>query len=530
MLRFGQKDNLALILGVLLEDLEVETEGREVEEALKVNPDYPSLRSLSDTLDEWLIPNMAVEISYTQLREIPYPALAHCKSGEEYYVLLRRFEDEQIVYTDGRKSDTVSSIEDFRRIWSGIVLLVEPNNSSRNPKKSKSFFYKVAKKYILSIVIISLVLLVVGLSNSILSSNIFLTLLLGLISTLFLLQNEFGEPNSIVTQLCRFNKKTDCDSIVKSSASKLFGWLSWSEIGFLYFAGSMLSVVFSFISAKTGGILLLLFGLNILALPYTIFSVYYQAFVAKKWCTLCLIVQAVLWMSFVLLLNHPLELGSLDDRSVAVVVIGFLLPVAIWFLFKPFLIQARQLPGVKKEAARFYRNSELFVASLEKQRVVEVGLIPNEVILGNPKADLEIVIVCGVFCYPCAEAHHELDALTDYYGEDLKLIIRFVADNDMQTERSRATQHILSLDSTVQAQAIKDWFMVMDYDKWSVQYPIELSPMSEKLLRSQNHWCETMQITHTPTIFINGHQLTEPFSYKQLKYHVRSLIEVGTYV
>ncbi|HEY2722735.1 MAG TPA: hypothetical protein VGI82_13465 [Chitinophagaceae bacterium] len=34
--------------------------------------------------------------------------------------------------------------------------------------------------------------------------------------------------------------------------------------------------------------------LNIFALPYTLFSVYYQWKVAKQWCILCLAVQGLL--------------------------------------------------------------------------------------------------------------------------------------------------------------------------------------------------------------------------------------------
>ena len=40
--------------------------------------------------------------------------------------------------------------------------------------------------------------------------------------------------------------------------------------------------------------MVLLLGINILALPYTIFSVYYQWRVAKQWCVLCLVVQGLL--------------------------------------------------------------------------------------------------------------------------------------------------------------------------------------------------------------------------------------------
>ncbi|MDR3220154.1 MAG: vitamin K epoxide reductase family protein, partial [Dysgonamonadaceae bacterium] len=38
--------------------------------------------------------------------------------------------------------------------------------------------------------------------------------------------------------------------------------------------------------------------INILALPYSFWSVWYQKFKAKQWCVLCLIVQVLLWLIF----------------------------------------------------------------------------------------------------------------------------------------------------------------------------------------------------------------------------------------
>jgi ABC-type bacteriocin/lantibiotic exporter with double-glycine peptidase domain len=105
---------------------------------LTQHPAYPSLRSLSDTFDEWHIPNMAVKISPIQLSEIAYPAIAYCKSAtDEYYVLLESYKDEKITYTaDGRKEITLS-VEEFANIWTGIVLLLAPDENSKHPEAQK---------------------------------------------------------------------------------------------------------------------------------------------------------------------------------------------------------------------------------------------------------------------------------------------------------------------------------------------------------------------------------------------------------
>ena len=43
------------------------------------------------------------------------------------------------------------------------------------------------------------------------------------------------------------------------------------------------------------------------ALPYTIWSIWYQIRVAKQWCTLCLIVQSILWcIFFIALFNESM--------------------------------------------------------------------------------------------------------------------------------------------------------------------------------------------------------------------------------
>lgn len=39
-------------------------------------------------------------------------------------------------------------------------------------------------------------------------------------------------------------------------------------------------------------------AINILCLPYTVWSISYQKFKAKVWCTLCVCVQATLWALF----------------------------------------------------------------------------------------------------------------------------------------------------------------------------------------------------------------------------------------
>jgi uncharacterized membrane protein len=104
--------------------------------------------------------------------------------------------------------------------------------------------------------------------------------LLGLAVCVSLLVEEFGKPIAFVQQLCNLNRRTNCDAVLQSSAAKLFGWLGWSEIGFLYFSGGIVALIASEMPAHATTLLGLL---TLAAVPFTFFSLYYQWKIVKKW-------------------------------------------------------------------------------------------------------------------------------------------------------------------------------------------------------------------------------------------------------
>ena len=87
-------------------------------------------------------------------------------------------------------------------------------------------------------------------------------------------------------------QKGGCDSILELKASKFFGIFSWSEVGFTYFSVSLLALL---VFPQWICYLALC---NACCLPFTFWSIWYQRFKAHKWCTLCVSVQATLWLLF----------------------------------------------------------------------------------------------------------------------------------------------------------------------------------------------------------------------------------------
>src|SRR6202000_2271777 len=116
--------------------------------------------------------------------------------------------------------------------------------------------------------------------------------------------------------------------VLQSKASHI-GGISWSAIGFTYFTGSLLFQLFAGMINPVA--LSLLAWINLAALPYVLFSVFYQWRVARQWCVLCLSVQVLLVLQFVTALADgrfdPAAFSrSLDGNTIFLLASAYLIP------------------------------------------------------------------------------------------------------------------------------------------------------------------------------------------------------------
>ena len=125
-------------------------------------------------------------------------------------------------------------------------------------------------------------------------STILLTVIdiAGIYITWLLVQKSAHIKNKHADAVCSVVEAGGCDDILSTSASKFFGIFGWSEVGFAYFSVSLLCLL---IFPQFIGYLALI---NVICLPFSFWSVWYQKFKAKTWCTLCLCVQSMLWLLF----------------------------------------------------------------------------------------------------------------------------------------------------------------------------------------------------------------------------------------
>ena len=342
-------------------------------------------------------------------------------------------------------------------------------------------------------------------------SYFLITFLLGSIIGGLLLWYEIDQYNPVLKQLCSVGPKVNCGAILSSKASRI-GGISWSVIGFIYFTGGLFSLIFT--SIVNIQILCVLAWLNVLAVPYVLFSVYYQWRVAKQWCLLCLSVQALLILQLVTCMSmkwiSTTRYFGLNQSIIIPLGFSFLLP----FIFVTLLLPAYQSSkGSQRNGAelrRFKHNQEIFEAMLAKQRTVAESTSSGlGITLGNPNGNIKIIQVCNPYCGACSNEHLVLEDLLSFNSE-VQVQVIFTASAKEHDTKSPPVKHLMAIAETnnerLIRRALTDWYVQekKDYEAFAAKYPMngELQ-MQDAKVDAMRDWCDKTVIFFTPTFFIS---------------------------
>lgn len=530
-------DNTVAVTQQLLHTLQIPFSFTGVKEAVKQHPDYPSIAAVHDVVTQYKTENIVLQVDKEKLQEVPVPFVAHLLQKPSGFVTVTRVQANKVSYLNpgSFKKETTVTTDEFISRWSGVALLAEKNEKSgepdlkQNKKQDRITFYRIP----LLILSLAVLLFTAILPFETATVSIAVPLLLKLAGVLvcaLLLWYDIDRNNPFLQKVCNSSKATNCNAVLQSNAAKLFGVISWSEIGFFYFAGGLLFVIFTINPSLRGTkqSLEMLAWLNLLALPYTVFSVFYQWRVTKQWCPLCLAVQGLLVLEAIFFIGF----GHLQQFAVADIVpafvLAFLLPATAWYFVKPLLKKNKEAEEYKNRFYRIKNDSRIFEALLEKQKKITVNTEGLGITLGNPQATNTIIKVCNPYCGPCSKAHPEIHKLLDL-NPNLKVQIVFTARPEEADKRSKPVKHLLAIaekqETGLIEQALDDWYLskIKDYDVFASKYPMkdELKRQDEKM-KAMNQWCNEVQIDFTPTFFLNGYQLPENYSINELKFFLSS--------
>ncbi len=515
-----------------LQLLQVKVNNSTVNDTLQSHPDWPSLLSISDSLKKWNIPNAAGRIEKNEIDQLPVPFIAYTHDREYPLAIITDIKDGVVFYKTGKTGSEQTTkrlkTEEFFKIWDGVYLIAEPTSAS-GEKDFALIKKRQLVKQVIPFVLLAGILLffILCLTQAIQAAQLnslaiylqFALLVTGFIVSCLLLWYEIDKNNAALKKVCTGITKGNCDAILSSKQSKVFSWLSWSEVGFFYFAGSLLNLVFA--GNNLPAALDLLNWLSLLALPYTIFSIYYQWRVVKQWCVLCLLVQLLLMLGAAntIFAGIPTTF-HLPSFSLLL----FLLPALAWYVVKPSLLNLQKAKKEKREHLRLKFNTEIFDTLLKKQKKIANPADDLGIVLGNPAAENEIIKVCNPYCGPCSTTHPAIEKLLEE-NKNVKARIVFTATNEENDHTAKPVKHLLAIAASNNQEltkaALDDWYLASkkEYELFAAKYPLngELKLRSEKI-EMMNKWCRATDIQFTPTIFINGYQMPDVYSVGDLQY------------
>ena len=172
----------------------------------------------------------------------------------------------------------------------GVIWFAESNeNSGESDYIEKKKEEKVVQLRNNTLIITSLIIFLFVIMANI-NSQIFIPFsiililkIIGTSTTSILLLYEIDKNNAFVKNLCGIGGKTNCDAVLNSSASKIAG-ISWSEIGFFYFAATTIGLLLPILSSPIKFTWIAI--ANVFAFPYVFFSIYYQWRVIKHFSSI----------------------------------------------------------------------------------------------------------------------------------------------------------------------------------------------------------------------------------------------------
>jgi uncharacterized membrane protein/protein-disulfide isomerase len=532
------KDNAPEAAFLLAQLLGAQISRSTFEKEIKGHPNYPTFLSISDVLNNHQVENLTAKFDREKIVELPTPFITQVngKKGVAQFTVVKEITANHVTFYDP-EAQTWSkiAIDAFSERSTTLVLLAE----TEEPVKEKDYEKKIAEEKRIRfsqnlmascipifILIASLLAFSQAGAGAIFPVLYSILTLAGTVVTVLLLWYEVDQTNTALQDICMTGKKVNCSAILQSKDAKVFG-ISWSTIGFIYFAGSLTTLLISGI-ANTGS-LALLSWLTLAATPYVFYSVYYQWQVAKQWCVLCLSVQVILTLQSITVLTAGWHTASLIQggnilNMLLHIIPAFALPFIIVSLLIPALRKAKESDTLTMELQRLKHSPEIFNAVLEKQKAVTYNPQGLGITMGNPNGTVKIIKVCNPYCGPCARAHTPIEELL-HNNPDLQVQIIFNAANDEKDIKFNPVNHLLAIDGKQQPQlteqALDDWYLAekKDYEAFAKKYPMngELKKQGDKIEAMRN-WCNKTEIQFTPTFFINGYQLPKSYSVNDLKY------------
>ncbi len=516
-----QQDNAVAVTQRLIAHHKLPVSKQTIEETIMSHPDYPSLKSICDGLNEWKIRHYPVRLGKEELRETKAPFIAHLKGGSGMLVFVPELNGKaKVNFFDSNGKSKTANEDEFFKNYSGVSLLIEPDENAGEKgykQKKQNEVLHLALPWLVGVALVFFAMYTI-LGNehegqlTLKYFALLFTKIIGLFLSVLLVLKDLKINSKLADSLCGDSKKTNCNSILNSAAAKVFAWLHWSDIGLIYFLIGLLMMIGIPTSSEYSLMAMVSFGV----LVYVGYSILHQAFVAKSWCPLCLGIQAVFIAEAALCYTYlfPFEITMISIIKYAFVGLICLFGVGI---NKIYLLNRDAAQQERLEYLKFKRNPQIFMNLLQKGKRKDFNITENVFVVGNSDAPIEITAFLNLNCHHCKEAFNQLMTLLE--NEHIKANLIFTLHKKYKAFINQVTQLFQEQKQNEAIELLDSWYNGLSHDQAVLIRQAEEKKSNNRFELIQKEHKELFNATKvkgTPTFFVNGFALPKVYQIEDI--------------
>lgn len=526
------EDNVTSVVYRLMKKNGIKVTFNSVFEYIRSHPKYPSLICICDFFIEMKILNYALRIDESDLYKLEDPFIAHTKESGGKVLLIYSINNESIVYADTFKGKKRLSTRQFLEKWDGVIILIEPTELSGET----DYLIKRKDEIIHSSLMPSLVLIcflaaIYGIFiNKLFFSDfsglslyaLIFTHIIGLTFSLFLLMHELNLSSKFTDKLCHISTNVNCDAVTKSDASKVFGSITWADLGLAYFSGGLLTCFILPYTYSINNLALFAFA----ALPYPVFSILYQWLIIKKWCPLCLSVQIVIILESIITYNR-LNLDGLNITSFLQVLIVFSIVFLFVLLLKFLFISDRGKENTKLELLKMKRDWEVFLFKLKKGKRINIPSDKYALVFGDTQGKVSISVFLSFHCSACAE---RFDSVQKMIVNNSKIKVQLIlspANDEMSVRLLKTIFLLIESGQSIKAlEKLKIWYStdIKARSKLIKDDVIHgINDEFKKMIEYNSSLFHVGKVAAVPSVYVNGYPLPDEYLIEDIRYHISEL-------
>jgi uncharacterized membrane protein len=499
---------------------------KEIQNKIKQHPNFPSLLSLTDNLSVWNVQNITIKLENEEKKgvyDLPCPFLADTTNG---YIIVEDIADDTIVFSDLQNRTQKKSVDQFLANWSGIAILALPNEHSGEDNYTLNrFFYFLDESKVFFAVFLGVFVLAFLAYNTIYLSVfvLFCLKIIGVVVSSLLIAHELDGTDSVVNKVCT-GIKSDCNKVLKSEQAKLFGFISWADLGVVYFAGSAAALLFCW--NDTSSLLYFLKIINITSLLFIPYSLWYQYRIAKEWCYFCLAILVLFGLEY-FVLNFVTNSGFVAPflPSLIALLIAFGSVIIVLLYLKPLLVENASSRSRITNLQTTKYQPELFQAALNAGRFLPKT--PNKLAFryGEPDAINTITLITNPYCGFCSNAHTMIEEYLNGCFDNLAIEIMITPSEDKQSDSYKIAYTLAETYQNDPKKALilmHEWYSATDKgEAWLKTCLLPITNETTKhLLEEQRLWLDAQKINYTPFVAFNNQEIDAKYGYtiRDLRY------------